>query len=312
MIMKKIFKNILTWLTLGVLMMILQIIGMALGMQIFPSEIMDKAAESGGNPMIFFLTCLLNAGAILYFIKHSTLHGWRLAAVIFIIGFGFMFFMSQIETLWFNKSVKFPLMGIYGLVTGGAIMFLLFSISATWLTGHFKKANKSTGISSAAFQFDWKRIVLISAVLWPFLYWTAGYFIAWQFEAIRIYYTGTAEKESILVMFPEYINSGLYMFQIFRGFVWVFLSILVLKYMDGSRIQKGFALVMMLVFLCCIQLLLENPFMPEAVRMGHLLETSIENAILAIIMVWVLVKTPKPISISYSGQSTSSKLVSQQ
>lgn len=310
--MKEYLKVIITWIGLGLLMMVFQILGMMIGMNIFPDDFMNQAAESGGNPLIFFLTCLLNAGAILYFIKHSTLHGWKLVGVIFLVGFGYMFFMSQIETLWFNESVKFPLMGIYGLVTGGAIMFLLFSVTATWLTGKFKKSNNTNSISTADFQFDWKRIVLIAAVLWPFLYWTAGYFIAWQFEAIRMYYTGTAEKESILVMFPEYINSGLYLFQIFRGFIWVFLSILVLKYMNGSRVQKGFGLVMMLVFLCCIQLLIENPFMPEAVRMGHLLETSIENAILAIIMVWVLVKTPKPISISYSGQSTSSKLVSQQ
>jgi len=292
--MKNALKNILVWLLLGFLMMVFQIMGMALGIQLFPSDIMNEAMESETSPLIFFLTCLLNAGAILYFVRYSTLKGWKLTGVIFLLGFGLMYFMAQIETLWFNESVQFPLMGIYGLVAGGAFMFVLFALVTTWLTGNFKRSeDKEIASNKMEFSLLWKRILLISVVIWPLLYFSAGYFIAWQFEAIRFYYTGSVVKESYFFMFADYFNSNLYFFQIFRGLLWVLLSMLVLKYMRGTIMQKGIALTMLLVFLCCIQLMLENPFMPEAVRMGHLLETSTENAILAVIMVWMLGKVPK-------------------
>jgi hypothetical protein len=292
--MKNVMKNILVWFLLGFLMMVFQIMGMALGIQLFPSDIMDEAMKSETSLLTFFLTCLLNAGAILYFVRYSTLKGWKLTGVIFLLGFGLMYFMSQIETLWFNDSVQFPIMGIYGIVTGGAFMFVLFALATTWITGNFKRSeNKEISSNTIDFALLWKRILLISVVIWPLLYFSAGYFIAWQFEAIRFYYTGSVVKESYLFMFADYLDSNLYLFQIFRGLLWVLLSMLVLKFMRGTIVQKGIALTMLLVFLCCIQLMLENPFMPQAVRMGHLLETSTENAILAIIMVWVLVKSPK-------------------
>ena len=287
--MKIVLKSIFIWLALSFLMAIFLIVGMTLGLIIFPSEMMNEAAESGGSPFMLMLTSVMNAGAVLYFIKYSTLRGWKLVGVLFILGFGLMYFMSQMETLWFNDSVKFPLMGILGVVTGGAIMFLLFSVAATWLTGRFKLIEQSEiPPNKMEFSILWKKVLMISIVIWPLLYFSAGYFIAWQFEAIRFYYTGSIEKESYSFMFADYISSNLYFFQIFRGLLWVLLSMLVLKYMQGTSVRKGIALVLLLVFLSCSQLLLPNPFMPEAVRIGHFIETSIENALLAIIIVWVL------------------------
>lgn len=274
-------------------MMICQIIGMTLGLKVFQAELMNESADTAINTLIFLGTCLLNAGAIMYFIKHANLYGWRLAGVVFILGFGLMYFMSQIETLWFNESVQFPIDGLLGIVTGGAITFMIFSPLAVLLMGKFRRREFSKVDFS---QIDKKelllRISIISIIVWPILYFLAGYYIAWQFEDIRIYYTGSPEKEAFFPIMAENLKSNLYYFQIIRGFLWVFFSMFVLKFFEGSTFQKGMSLISFLVLLCCIQLLLENPFMPESVRMAHLIETSIENAILGLIITWLIETVP--------------------
>lgn len=287
--MKKTFKTIAQWLGLSALMLICWMTGMALGVAIFPTEFMKEASEADSSFLILFFTSALNTGALLYFVKHSKLKGWKLVGLTSLIGFGLMFFMSQIETLWFNDSVQFPLKGILSLVTGGAIMYILFSILITWLTGNFKASSGTETTSEQILLSDnWKSILIISTVIWPFLYYFAGYFVAWQFEAVRIFYTGSAIKEPFLQMFPDFFTSGLYFFQIFRGFIWVLLAILIFKYINGTPMIKGTSLVLLLVMLCCSQLLLPNPFMPDGVRIGHLVETSLENAILGIVITWML------------------------
>ena len=249
---------------------------------------MSNAAENDRSPVFLLLACFMNTGAILYFIRKSMLKGWKLAGVIFILGFGLMYFMAQIETLWFNDSVKFPITGIFGLVTGGAIMFMLFSITATWMTGGFKSPEKTDPVPSINISHIWKQILILAVVVWPLLYFSAGYLIAWQFEAVRLYYTGSSEKESFFFMLFQNLGSSLYLFQILRGILWILLALLAIKYIKGGIVQKGISLVLLMVFLCCGQLIIPNPFMPETVRIAHLIETSTENAIWAVLIVWVL------------------------
>jgi hypothetical protein len=42
------------------------------------------------------------------------------------------------------------------------------------------------------------------------------------------------------------------------------------------------------------QLLLPNPYMPEAVRMAHLLETATSNAVFGCAVVWILTREGQP------------------
>jgi len=286
------FKKILTWIVLSILMMIYWIIGLMIGNVIFPSNIMESAGESSGNSDLWLpITCFINTAAVLLFIYNSRLRGLRLSAVLSLVIFGIQYFMSQIETLWFNDSLKMPLNTVMMLVTGGGIMSLLFSITATWMTGKFETSDKpkhqinKPGIKQLA-----KPVALLSIVIWPMVYFTAGYFIAWQFAEIREYYSGSTEMESLFVMMKENVASGLYFFQILRGGLWVSIAILVFKSTTGFWIRKGLIMGLLLSCLGSSQLLLPNPIMPEMVRLGHLLETSTSNFLWGFILAWFLAK----------------------
>jgi hypothetical protein len=273
-------------------MTIFWISGLMIGNAIFPSNIMESANEPSGNSDLWLLfTCFINTGAVLLFVYHTRIRGLKLSAVLFLIIFGIQYFMSQIETLWFNDSLKMPINTILMLVTGGAIMSILFSLSATWLTGKFKSNDHSViKFSKPEIKSLIKPIALLAIIIWPLVYFIAGYFIAWQFAEIREYYSGTIEMESLFVMMKENIASGLYFFQILRGLLWVAIAMLVFLSTDGSWIRKGIIMGLLLSCLGCSQLLLPNPIMPEMVRLGHLLETSTSNFLWGIILAWFLAK----------------------
>jgi len=272
--------------------MIFWIIGLFIGNAIFPSSLMDAPAESGENgELMLLIICMLNTMALLYYIYNSPTKGWSLVVRVFLIAFGIQFFMSQIETFWFNDSLKMPVNLIWAVVTGGAIMTFLFSIAATWLTGNFKSNSPNKGtIKKTDRQSLIIHVILLSAILWPAVYFLAGYFIAWQFSEVRLYYTDTEEMDSFISLMKENVFSGLYFLQILRGFLWILIAFLVLLELRGPMIRKGIILGLLLSVLGSSQLLLPNPIMPDMVRIPHLIETGSSSFLWGLILAWFLDK----------------------
>ena len=89
---------------------------------------------------------------------------------------------------------------------------------------------------------DWliarKSIVLIVFV-YPMLYNLAGYYIAWQFESVRLFYTDTTDIKPFGAMLIENFRSGLYFFQIPRALIWVLLALPVYYSVEGNYVRKG-------------------------------------------------------------------------
>ena len=290
--MKIVLKKTLIWAALSILMLIFWVIGLMIGNAIFPSHLMESSGDSGGNGELMLLfTCALNTAAVLYFIYSSNIKGWKLVGSLFLVIFGIQYFMSQIETLWFNDSLNMEISLILTIVTGGFIMAVLFALSATWITGKFGKLDAATTAwPKIRLSLIWKEVLLLVVILWPAVYFLAGYYIAWQFEEIRLYYSGSVVMESLMVMMKANIVSGLYFFQILRGLLWVLIALLVISTTKGSWLHRGLVLGLLLSFLGSSQLLLPNPIMPEMVRMGHLIETSTSSFIWGFILAWFLRK----------------------
>lgn len=271
-------------------MMVFWIIGLFIGNAIFPSNLMDTSSDANGELMLMII-CLLNTFSILIFVYNSVVKGWRLIGIIFLIAFGIQFFMSQIETLWFNDSLKMPVNLIWAVVTGGAFMAFTIAIMATWLTGNFKNPQEYHG---SIIKKDRKSLIqnvaLLSIMIWPIVYFAAGYLIAWQFPEVRLYYSGTEAMDTFYSIMKENVLSGLYFFQILRGFLWVLIAFLVMTSLKGSMLLKGIVLGLLLSFLGSSQLLLPNPIMPDMVRIPHLIETSTSSFIWGLILAWVLNK----------------------
>ena len=301
--MKTIIKKVIVWLLLSVIMMILWLVGLVIGNAVFPSELMDSELNSGGGgEILFFLVCLLNTSILMYFIHNSMGKGWKLVLTIFLITFGIQYFMSQMETLWFNDSLNMPLNSIWAITFGGAIMILLFSIAATWLTGNFKYSETEERHVKFEFVPILKRVILLSVVIWPLIYFLAGYLIAWQSENVRLFYSGSTELVSFISIMKENILSGLYYFQIPRGVLWILIGSIVLGTTEGSLIRKGIVLGLLFAILGSSQLLLPNPIMSEPVRMAHLLETSTSSFLWGNIISWYLGKFISNVSIKKAGK----------
>jgi hypothetical protein len=200
--MKKHFKILLIWIGLSILMTVFWIVGLMIGNAIFPSNITETSEASGNSSdLLLLFTCFINTAAVLLFIYNSRVRGFKLTAALFLIIFSIQFFMSQIETLWFNDSLKMPVNTIWMLVSGGAIMSMLFALSATWLTGNFKQTNAETAyVPKRPVKPPLVQVALLAVVIWPAVYFLAGYFIAWQFPDIRQYYSGSSEMQSLLVI----------------------------------------------------------------------------------------------------------------
>jgi len=292
MTMKTIMKKTLILLALSILMMIFWIIGLIIGNAIFPSSLTEISADSNSNGgLMLFLICALNTWVILYFIYNSQCKGWKLAGTIFLVTFGIQYFMSQIETLWFNDSLHFPVKGIWAIVSGGIIMYLLFSVTATLFTGNFSPIKEPPGKKAKINLVSMvKNILLLSIVVWPVIYFLAGYLIAWQFAEVRLFYSGTAEKASFLSIMKDNVASGLYFFQILRGVLWILIALPALTVTRGSLIHKGVILGLLFAFLGSSQLLIPNPFMPYMVRMAHLIETAPSNFLWGFLIAWCLGK----------------------
>ncbi|WP_339815641.1 hypothetical protein [uncultured Imperialibacter sp.] len=294
--MKSYVKTTAIWIVLSTLMLVLWIVGLIIGNIIFPSDLMNASNGSGDDGLpIMLLICGLNTAAIMYFIHRTHRRGWHLVLTLAVALFSIQYFMSQIETLWFNDSLKMELNSIWALVTGGAISSVLFSVFAVWVTGNFKKEEQLASKGEMMpLSNTLTMTALMAIVIWPLIYFLAGYFIAWQFEEVRIYYSGSSEKASFLFMMKENIASHLYSFQMLRGILWTLIGLLVFRSIKGNWVGKGIVLALLLSIVGCSQLLLPNPIMPEPVRLAHLLETSLSGVVLGMVMAWLFARaSPK-------------------
>lgn len=85
-------------------MFLLWIIGLMPGNITVPSDLMNMAADSINHAdRLLLVICALTTVAMLYFIYHSRLNGWKLVRILFLVLWGIQFFMRQIEPLWFNE-----------------------------------------------------------------------------------------------------------------------------------------------------------------------------------------------------------------
>ena len=137
----------------------------------------------------------------------------------------------------------------------------------------------------------WKSAIL-TIVIYPSLYFLAGYFIAWQSEAVRMFYTGSTEMNTFGSIMIDNFKSGLYGFQILRGLIWIGLAIPVYVMIKGLYWQKGILIGLLFALLMNVQHLLPNPYFPDEVSKIHFIETVSSNFIWGFVIVWFFHWTP--------------------
>ena len=250
----------------------------------------ESPEEAGESLLPLLVVSFLNTAALTYPIVRSRWSGLRLLAVVFVVFYGVGTFMSQIESVVFVTTI--PASEIPKLFLMGAITALIFSPLAVLILGRMRRDTAVEGPNLRLVmpwtEWVWKLAVI--GVVYLILYTTFGYFVAWQNPALREFYSGSTE---LVGFFDQWRNTlladpWLAPFQVLRSLLWVALALPVIRMMKGRWWEAGLAVGLLFAVLMNAQLLVPNPYMPQAVRMSHLVETASSNFIFGWLVVWLL------------------------
>lgn len=261
-------------------------------------------AEARAAAAALLAVCLLNAIVLTYLILRSRWTGWRLMAAVFVVFYGVMTFMSQIESAVF--ITRLPSGVLPKLFLMGALIAAPFSAVAVLILGkRTSRASDTAGTARLGMpsgEWVWKLAVI--ALSYVIVYFTFGYFVAWQDPAVREYYSGVDEGSFLAHMGSVLRDSPwLVPFQIVRAILWALLALPIVRMLKGRRLEAAVAVGVVFAVLMNAQALLPNPYMPEAVRMTHLLETASSNFIFGVLTGALLARPRATSPVTVSGES---------
>ncbi|UCC31620.1 MAG: hypothetical protein JSU86_04945 [Phycisphaerales bacterium] len=255
------------------------------------TEPVGQQLEQMKAALNLLIVCFLQTLVLTYVIVRSRWHGWRLAATIFVIFFGVTAIMTQIEMLVFRPQD----------LTGGVLPRLLamsllttgvFSPLAVLVLGK-RKSREDNHLPNTRLIIGgtrWAWVLATAVVAYVTLYVAFGYFIVWQHPVAREFYGGGGSRSG---SFPAHIlylvqhHPRLLALQALRALMWVALALPVIRMMKGHWVETALAVAMLFGVVFSIQLLVPNPWMPQTLRMLHLLETSTSNFMFGFLLGWL-------------------------
>lgn len=290
--MKTVISSIGRCLLMTIGAMLCWILGFGLSQALFKVSLPDAGEDSSKTLGLLVAMLLLEIGVLLWAICQLAGNRLQRFLVIFSLLFGIQFVMSQIEAWAFQSAVGMSSKEMLQTVVGGFLFAL--GISALLVFTQKRKIQATSG--GSLIQLTAVKVLLLVVLVYPLLYWLAGYFIAWQFQAIRHYYTGAPSNEGMVAGFLGFFKDGLYFLQVGRAFLWFLLAWPFLFYFRGSRLQGALLLGALFSVLHCAQLLLPNPYMQAEIRYPHLLETASSTFIWGFVVAWVLFGKAKQVT----------------
>jgi hypothetical protein len=227
----------------------------------------------------------VNAFIITVVILRSRWSGWKLALGLSVAYYGVVTFMSQIETGYFAESLGVDGETLVRLFLTGLPVALIFIPLAVWIWGKARSKAADIQITSNlpvnVKEWVWKLGLI--AVLYAVVYFTFGYFVAWQNPSLVDMYDAASHPQ-------VFNNARLVPFQLLRGVLWGLLAVLLLHILRGNNREKAILVGVMFAVPMSIGLIFpNNPFMPDAsVRMSHLVELLSSNSLFGILSVVIL------------------------
>jgi hypothetical protein len=244
---------------------------------------------SGSAALALVIVCVLDTIVLSHFILRSRWSGWRLAGAVFLVFYGVSTFMPQIESAVF--ITRLPAGMLPRLFLMGILFAAPFSLLAVLILGKRKAAEtdlrENSRLVMPRSEWAWKLAVI--AVVYVILYFTFGYFVAWKNPAVREYYNGS-DPGGFLTQMGTVVRDTPWLipFQILRSMLWTLLALPVIRSMRGSWQEAALSVGFLFAVLMSALLLLPNPYMPESVRMSHLVETASSDFIFGVFIGWLL------------------------
>jgi hypothetical protein len=295
------YKYIFTWSIRFAALLILFYILFLSGTLAVAGLLPDVKSEPGllPNSIGLFVIGICNTLLVMGLILSSSRNGWKLSLGLSFAYYGAVTFLTQIETWYFlsKMTVDEKLLGRL-FIMGLPVAFIYIPL-AVWILGKTRAVENSkpgAALVMPVSQWAWKLIVI--ALVYLVLYWSAGYFIAWQNPSLRAFYG----SPGAIVPFWQHTvnmlsaNPGFFPFQILRAMLWTLCAYPIISGSKMNIVQTAVLLGLFFTIPQCLGLLLENPIMPDAgVRLSHLIELSASNFVFAVIIAWLLHREHKSV-----------------
>jgi hypothetical protein len=236
------------------------------------------------SALMIFVLLLAEVSVIIYLIKRLNLWGMKLFLGVVIVFWGLQTFMPQVETWYFKEAMPaITNEELRNLFLRPLITSITFIPLAIWVLGKWKQHTNNVE-SHTPGNLNWKKILSLS-IAYVVIYFVFGYFVAWQFEEVRIFYSGSSENAGFIGGIKQTLQTDaiFFPFQLLRGFLWIIIGLPITLYLKGSKREKITACII-LYSIPAVQLVVDNPFMPQQVRIAHLLEVATSNGLFGLLI----------------------------
>lgn len=294
---KKMLVIFAQWVTLSIIMAILWTISMSFIPSM--SEVDTSLSQEGMASFLLAMIAVsfINTAVLMFPIIRSRWHGIKLVAVVALVIYAVQFFLGGIEAILFRADIKIPIKLVYAQLASGALFALLFASVAVAFLGKIKKPIANTETTNTQLmmpkgQFILK-FLLLSIIFYPLIYFLFGYFVAWQFPAVREFYF---DSTAILPFFEHMrttltANPVLPLWQMGRGALWVLVALPVIRMMKGTAVEVSITVGLIFALVMNSQHLMPNPYMPATIRLPHFIETASSNFIWGMLITWLMYRS---------------------
>jgi len=275
----KVVKFLLLWAIVAIVMVFTWSFGFVAG-----NAITNTSPPSSGDPMIAFFffmgVCIFNSLllSVLFWMTRIYSGAGKIAGL-FSFCFIIQFVLMQMESMFFGDGIGIQNPQVASIIIAGFIMSTGVVLVGVTVVSRMSKEPRQR---FSLIVNEWRPFVLpfllITCIVYPLLYLTFGYYIAWQNENLRIFYTKSSELTSFFHQGAGSLADGLYFFQILRAAIWVIATIplvIMLRHLKGHFLLIGFFTSL----LPATQLFIPNPYMPQEIAMIHFVETASSNFI---------------------------------
>jgi hypothetical protein len=285
----------IVWLLRFALLLVLYFILFAMGGGLVAPYLPTTPAEPGPVPQMagLLIVCAVTVLVMMAVIHSSRWHGWKLMLWTSVAFYLVLTVVMQVEAWYFLLGLTVGPELMTRLFLQGIPTALVFIPIAVLVMGRFRPLEGET-VSPAVHPMSfkewlWRLGVIYLAYL--VLYYTAGYFIAWQNPAVRAFYGSPGEALSFFQQMMHIFSSDPWLtpYQLLRTLIWVAGAYPIIR---GSRLslwQTALLVGLALSVPQNIGHILPNPLIPLAsVRMSHLIETASSTFVFGLIMTWLL------------------------
>jgi len=243
-----------------------------------------KELGASSDPMGMFYLVFVAAFVCLtmyYIIKQAQFGGMKLFIRMVFSMFFVQIFMAQIETLFFGYA--FPVLtnlDVKLIMIAGLIPLLA---TTPILLKFFQNKNSVVEKQKIDVEIMLKKLGIIG-VIYVFVYFIFGYFAAWQFEELRVFYSGSPVKLGFFAHLADMAKTNpiIYPFQFLRGILFGFF---VIPLMVVFKTKKTFITGICLIYLYLgVIFIMPNIMFPNMVRLGHFIELTTSMLLFGIIV----------------------------